>query len=243
MPLEAPPSVDLEETILNVLEAIANVVTAAAAIWAILIARRGLDTWRDQMRASTQYELARRCLLSTLRIRQAIQGFRGPAISPGEMREAAEKAGVDPDSMDLHELLAKSDEYVYVERWRPISEAYMALRADLLEAEVVFGSEWRKAADPLERTIRKLRWGWYRFSRDKKRESSPKDSEKIDALMYDMSSDTELDDFAAQVEAAVAHLEALARPHLGHGAPARRKPRVSEDLRSERQAGPSDGGA
>jgi hypothetical protein len=47
----------------DVLEAIAAVVGAAAALWGVCIASRGLATWRDQQDATARRNISAECRL------------------------------------------------------------------------------------------------------------------------------------------------------------------------------------
>ena len=63
---------------------ISKVVTAGVTVFGGWLAWRGLNTWKDQVKASHDSELAKRLLVSLLRYREAIKLVRFPAMTATE---------------------------------------------------------------------------------------------------------------------------------------------------------------
>jgi hypothetical protein len=61
-----------------------DVVVAIAAFVGMIVALTGLNTWNRQLKGEVEYELTRRLLKCTYRLREAIQGVRHPMIFADE---------------------------------------------------------------------------------------------------------------------------------------------------------------
>jgi hypothetical protein len=118
------------------LSLIKDLVTIASIGIAGYVALRGLQTWRDQLKGTANYELAKRLLKATYKLRDALQGVRNPFISAGEIRQAVTEAQLDikHEDPDFH---ATSSTAVYQIRWKPVGEAYQALELEVIEAEAI----------------------------------------------------------------------------------------------------------
>src|ERR1043165_8584989 len=94
-----------------------DIATGLATLAAAYVGLVGLDTWKKQLTANAERELARRVLIAVYRVRDAINDCRFPPVTHDDL-EATKK---------LHELqVAKLD------------EAQARLDAELLEAEAVW---------------------------------------------------------------------------------------------------------
>ncbi|NTU50397.1 MAG: hypothetical protein HGA87_05900, partial [Desulfobulbaceae bacterium] len=130
-----------------------DIVLTLAAIVAGYVGIRGLSTWRRQLRGNTEYQLARNVLASVYELREAISSVRNPFMQYSK----------EPDlpADKLKELSQREREWqalaqAYQRRWEPVPKAIAKLDANLLEAEVVWGSEIRAKAAPLNRLAGEL---------------------------------------------------------------------------------------
>jgi hypothetical protein len=97
-----------------------DIVTILATVTATIIAYAGLQTWKKQLRANAEYDLARRALIAVYKVRDAVNNCR-IFIDPREHIEEAKKQ---------HNLqIAKVD------------DSTSSLAVELLEAEAVWGDE------------------------------------------------------------------------------------------------------
>lgn len=64
----------------STVSAVADVLTALGALAAAAVAGLGLATWREQLKGRTEYDLARRMLKKTYRLREAVRAARSPLI-------------------------------------------------------------------------------------------------------------------------------------------------------------------
>lgn len=114
----------------------ANVVMAAAAVYASWLARRALQTWKDELRGQTRYELARRLIQGVqLAEKEATSTF----VAAIRIRQVQEPGLVGV--------------YQQAQQFRTAAEE---LEAVVLEAEAVVGS------DPV-REVKRFTWMLYRI--------------------------------------------------------------------------------
>ena len=114
----------LDLSLKDILLAIPAWTGAICAVW-------GLRAWQRQLHGREGYDLARRLLRAAYKLRDAIHGARSPfsfrAVLP---------AGADAQAKPLAAAL-------WQERWEPIDSARRELMAELLEAEVVWGADYK----------------------------------------------------------------------------------------------------
>ncbi|MFA6273827.1 MAG: hypothetical protein WC662_01580 [Candidatus Paceibacterota bacterium] len=106
---------------------------------ASFVAISGLSAWKKQMKGKTDYEVARRCLKSVYKLREAIKYVRNPYISVGEMEKSLEESGLK-DNKDLTKN-QKTNWAVYDARWKKVSEAKTEMDIEFFEAEVSWGKD------------------------------------------------------------------------------------------------------
>lgn len=197
-----------------------KIITALSAATAATVAARGLQTWRAQLVGKTEYELARRLLRGVLEVRDQIAAVRGPFMSAGEMDAALKAEGLErkpgfPDRDDQR----KATLLAYNRRWAGVTKAVADVRADLLEAEVLWGQPVQDAYGKLANCVGELYSSLELYLRA---EGNPRldlgdNYEKHFAVVYQTSTDPTKDKFLGQVTAAVHEFERILRPHLSVG--------------------------
>ena len=122
-------------------------VAAAAAL--------GLQTWREQLKGAGNYEVARRVLRAALKTRDAIELVRSRFIFGGETEVAVKKSGRELSS---YPEMRRHEEYELVvwQRWRRVVDAASELETEILESEVLWGSEIRQEGKNLRAVTVKL---------------------------------------------------------------------------------------
>ena len=63
---------------------IKGLITTGLTIWGLVIAMRGLATWRKQIKGTKEFDVAYNLNYSVLKLRDAIKHVRNPAIWPSE---------------------------------------------------------------------------------------------------------------------------------------------------------------
>lgn len=177
----------------------------------------GLRVWRKQLKGKTEYELARRMLLSVYKIRDAIKVVRNPFIPVGEIYEAKKEYQKE----DIGGTIAnrENDNYaVYKSRWKSILEAFSSLDLDLLEAEVIFDDKLGEEYKKLKRLVLKLSMAIQECLRYQSKSSLNKNdikrNEQYEILMYDHSSEDEEDSYSQEINEVVIKFEQKLRKYL-----------------------------
>jgi hypothetical protein len=130
----------------DVLSTVFNAVVAGASIFGAYLAYRGLNTWREQVRHNSEYEIAKRLIMSALRLRDAIDSFRNPFMTSAELTPEEAK-GLDPAPGKNGPSLS---DLVWPIRWKRVQEAASNFYVVTLEAEVI----WEEKIDSIARRIR-----------------------------------------------------------------------------------------
>lgn len=192
---------------------IKDIVTALAAGTGAVVAVMGLSTWKAQLRGRTEYELARRILRATYRVRDHLQAVRNPVMSAGEISTALEEAGVEREPGPTNP--PETDQAVYNRRWNRVTEALSELQVEEREAEVLWGSAFDGVFNDLRECVSDLWYVVWRHIGDvSDRPGVRVDAEErqeIDDVLYRTKKD---DDFTKKLKLAVGDVEAQVRPHL-----------------------------
>jgi hypothetical protein len=202
----------------EVISIASDVTVALASFGAVCIAWRGLDTWRRQLKGQTEYDLARRVLVSLFKFRDAIYAVRHPAMWVSESPTMPDD---NKKSLTREEVLHAGRMGEYEKRWERLNEPRSSLYADLIEAEAIWGPELKKLFDPIYGLQSELRVNLEMHlelvdpntpqeDKDAIAEIEPK---KRRRMIYDRLS-TDHDDFRRQFEDAVKQIEEYLRPKL-----------------------------
>ena len=197
-----------------------DIVLMVVAVIGSIVAVRGLRTWNRQLKGGVEYELTRRLLKQTYRLREAIHAVRNPFMSAAEMPAPPED---ERSKMSVDQALHYGSVRGYERRWEPVVATRNELQADLLEAEVLWGKEVHAKFQPLFELQGELFSNLHTYLRA----SDPKQNEKTrDALhallakrrevLYDLSdvSDPESDDFSQNISIVISQIELFLKPHL-----------------------------
>lgn len=194
------------------LEIVQRLVTTLAAGTGGVVAILGLRAWKEQLRGRSEYELARRLLRATLKVRDEIAYVRGPLIEAGEIAAAVEQDGSevaldDPEASELARL----------KRWRHLASAVSDVEVEALEGEVLWGSPIQDLVDDLRERVRSLRGASWEYGFLKQAEAPLQEAEtnrmiELRRCIFGTGGDD--DEFAATVDAAVDGIETHLRKYL-----------------------------
>lgn len=123
-------------TTAEIIIAIISAIGTSGGLW---IAYQGLSTWKKQLKGNTEYDLSRRIIVSLLKHKNAINGVRFPAIFANEMPEPPED---NPEYKDHTKRHYYGKSQVYQTRWENVQNISTELRADLMEAEAIWGEQF-----------------------------------------------------------------------------------------------------
>lgn len=200
------------ELLTRFLPLIKDIVLICTGGVAVYVGLRGLDAWRRQLYGQTEYDLGKRILRSTYRVREAIHGVRHPFLQYSR----------DPDLPEdkLKKLSDKEKEWhalaqAYQKRWQPLSDAKAELDAELLEAEAVWGVEIREKFGSLDGLITELFLAieYYLDVRNPnvQEEWTPEERKESREIMYARGSK---DKFKGRLDAVLKDIEAVLKPHI-----------------------------
>ncbi len=194
-----------------------DVLVAVAAAVGAAVAIRGLNTWNRQLKGSAEYNLARRILKVTYRLRDAMKSVRHPAMWGAEMpNPPAEEA----KHMSSEEIYHYGQSRAYQTRWQRVSDVRTDLQAELLEAEVLWGGELNKLFEALFKLEHELFVAVQNHlslcdpkvtqamkTAIEKRQTNARD------ILYD-SLEEKGDEFTKDVARAIVPIEEYLKPHL-----------------------------
>jgi hypothetical protein len=186
---------------MEITKLVLEIINTLAIVTGVSMAIIGVDTWKKQLKGSTEYELARRYLKAVYKIREAIKYVRNPFISIDEMSIALEENGVkNPDYSNNQQ----TNRAVYSMRWKKVMEARTDFDVELLESEVIWGKEAVNVASDFNAKINKLYVSLKMFLEE--RNMRP-DRE----IIYDIG---DKDVFNPEVSRAIEKIENFLKPHL-----------------------------
>ena len=181
--------------------------TGIAAAVAVGVAIAGLKTWKRQLHGNTEYDLARRLLRATYKLREAINFVRAAFIPAGETDKALEDAGLK--DAPVAEREKRAQELVYQARWKPVIQARIEFDAELLEAEALWGPEMQPLGLAVKQCMGELVAALQRYLSHR----MPDDLERYQAI-HDIVFGSEDDEYTKRLQVAIAAIENSLRPHL-----------------------------
>ena len=182
------------------------IVTIIGTLGALIIAAIGLRTWRRQLKGTAEYEVARRAVLLSYRVRDAIQAVRRPMLS---LRKEEVEAG-----RELQE-----EQRIYADRIDRLLERSAELRILTLEAKVIWGVEAEQCFEPLRQLIIDIQsqvWEhfWLKGAYATPGATVDNNPERVAAnnrVVYFVSED---DEFSQSINDAVRHVEIFFQRHI-----------------------------
>lgn len=132
---------------------IKDILLAIAAITTATVAITGLRNWSKELKGKAYFDLARRLMMATYKVRDQLQYGRNPFTSAGEFPEDYDPRKRAEDNKQEAEAWA----YVFNNRWKPIVDAVQELEVNALEAEALWGREIKNKLFGLRSCTLKLR--------------------------------------------------------------------------------------
>lgn len=181
-----------------------------------IVAIIGLNTWKAQQRGKIAFELSRRLLSNTYKLRDLIKHLRSPYMSGGEMENPPDESPFINSEEGKRYYRQYSG---YKKRLTPLEKTKNKILVDLTEAEALWGAEIREKYDQLFSTINELvvEIDMYllrlnpeehaiRFSGETTEQTKTRNN-----LMYRSSKN---DEFNQKISKNIEEIENLIRPHL-----------------------------
>lgn len=193
-----------------------TVLTIAAVVGAY-VALRGLSTWNRQLKGGVEYDLTRRILKCTYRLREAIKGVRNPVMWGNEMPTPPE---IEASKMSKEQLRHYGLSNAYQKRWDKVTEVRTDLQTEMLEAEAIWGRIVYEKFEPVFKLQQELFSSVHAYVSA----CNPNESEQSRAayqglmhkqrdILYDLSSESP-DEYTQDVTRAIEAIESFLKPHL-----------------------------
>jgi len=189
-------------TTVHVISQVVTIVSALVALGAAIAAFMGLNTWRRELKGREEFQLARRVLLFSCKLREAFRQIRS-AIS------LADETKGKPQGMD-------DSVYVFASRFNSRNDLWSELEAVQLEVEVLFGKEAAAKLQPLREHVSEYWSTLMTASNATSGGRSLWDDEEVPYLKEarEILIARKGDDFQAAVETGIAQLQDEMRKHL-----------------------------
>lgn len=120
---------------------------AGAAVTTAIVAYRGLQKWREELRGKADFEVARGLVRATFKLRDEIQSCRSPLIRGAEFPPGYQTPNVNHPAVARVEAEALA--YVFNNRWQRVTTALQEFEAQALEAEALWGADIRDRTQAL----------------------------------------------------------------------------------------------
>ncbi|MDA8030973.1 MAG: hypothetical protein MPK62_07595 [Alphaproteobacteria bacterium] len=192
----------------EILSVLKDVALLAAAIVASITAILGWHAWRRDLVVKDAREVARTLLRATFDLRDAIAACRTNTYSSQEF-----PGGLEPDAnkMSLDEK-KKAWQHFFQNRWLPVANFRQEFCHAAREAEILWGRESLDKTDRLLGLVQELDCAISYHLQCKEYDQSVRPDSPYRSTIY--SSGGDADEFAQNVAAAVADIDAYARPRL-----------------------------
>jgi hypothetical protein len=193
-----------------------DLATIFAAVVAAIVAIKGYNSWKKQLRGKTEHDLARRLLLDVYRVRNAIQMVREPFISEAETWQAIQEARIQVEKLDASspQYAVLRQQAVYARRWSKVLAAFEKLEVDALEAEVLWGQTIVDSLVLLRQYTKTLQvgiWVYLRNLSGPTEDQEPGQSQEALRIIHSRGQD---DRFADEIKKAVEEVQNTLRPYL-----------------------------
>ena len=183
-----------------------DVVSIVGTIGALTIGGLGLFTWRRQLRGTSEYEVAKKAILKTYEVQQALQTVRNPMLY------------LSKEEVEAGRRL-EEEQRIYSERMTYLNEKWAELQTIRLEAKVIWGKEAQESFNEIQQRIGNLRGAiWLHFwmkgayaGPGATVDNSPERVTENDKIVYFTS---EEDEFSQQIAESTAKVEKFFGPKV-----------------------------
>jgi len=194
-------------------------VIAGSALTGAIVAVLGLNTWKQQLKGSVEYELARRCLVTLYRYRDAIGRVRNPAIWTSEFEALGQLISENKSDNEVHFLKLLG---VYEARWAGVQTEKAAMYTDLVESEAIWGAGLTERFDKvfsLEQQLLQVIRN-YLSAQDPNENAAMKEIAEKNLrqnrwILYSRGNEDDL--FEKELTGAVSAIEIYLKPHIRAG--------------------------
>ena len=137
---------------LEIISAIRDILLGGAAIVTAVVAVKGLESWRRELKGKTEFETAKGMIKATYKLRDELSNCRSPLIRAYEFPDFYKGSTGKHSAEEEAEAWAN----VYEKRWEPVWKAIQDFDVQTLEAEALWGKDVREKTDELRQCAREL---------------------------------------------------------------------------------------
>jgi len=185
-----------------------SIFSILGTIAAIIISAIGLSTWRRQLQGTNEYELAKKIMLLTYEVEQAIQNVRNPMLF---LKKEAVESGNS----------VQEEQRIYDERLNFFYIKWAELQTVKLETKVLWGKLAGESFEDLNKIVGELRAAlWLHFwmkgafaGPGAVVDNNPERVRENDKVVYFISDD---DDFTLKIKKAIRNIEVFFEQKVRH---------------------------
>lgn len=189
-------------------------ITALSGVGLLVAAIYGLSTWKHELRARTNQEVALRLLRAAYLVRRRIEAFRSPLMLASEQPAPSREDAVEmSDDEQRHYSYAAG----LGNRWNRVVDQAAEREVAIFDATAVFGEQVRRLTDPLEKQEKELFVAMLEHLDDRRSRSNSRTNEEEReriARQHRIIFGVGDDEFSQEYDAAIAALEKYLRPYL-----------------------------
>lgn len=183
-----------------------DVVSIIGTVGALTLGGLGLFTWRRQLRGTSEYEIAKKAILKTYEVQQALQSVRNPMLYLSKEEVEADRR-------------LEEEQRIYSERMTYLNEKWAELQTIRLEAKVIWGEEAQDSFNEIQQRIGDVRGAiWLHFwmkgayaGPGATVDNSPERIIENDKIVYFTS---EQDEFSQQIAESTVNVEKFFGPKV-----------------------------
>lgn len=136
----------------DILSCIRDIIVSLAAVTTAIVAVIGVNSWRKELKGSSEFQTARNLIKSVYRLRDAIYDARSPLIRSSEF----------PPEYNLNNHKTKNDNadayaHVFNNRWEFVAKAVQEFDVASLEAEALWFKESSNRTSELRQCLVEIR--------------------------------------------------------------------------------------
>ncbi|MEX0723502.1 MAG: hypothetical protein WD053_06485 [Gracilimonas sp.] len=188
------------------LSLVLEILTTLCVIGGLIIAILGLGEWKKQLKGNTKYDLARRVLIKTFKVRDAFLAVRNPFMS------------LDSNEEDR----IKSEQKGFKKRLDKLHTEWSELYVEIIETQALYGTEEAKVFNSLNSCKAELEadiWEYFWLKGaytgpGATVDDNPKRVTENRRKVFLMSKDPSKDKVTKQLNDAVTEIEDYFRPKL-----------------------------
>ncbi len=200
------------------LSEIKDIAVGLSAVFAAFIAYKGINTWRDELKGKSEYQLAKDTLRAVYKVSEAFKHVRGPAIYSYEYPEEM----TDSHGHLKNEFRHEGTAYVYENRWKVMHEAFIELEKLHLDAMVEWGSEYQDIIVPIRKCRIEVQLAVQHLLSRYQNPHEPdwmdkEEKKRQQAVLYYAGDDSKYDTFTPEINNAVSKFEEWLRPYISRG--------------------------